>query len=1117
MNKVLGLMAVLAAVPLFGAPTVSVVQDVPGYNSWPMTQAIGKRIVCAYSRGSAHTIDEPVRGVFAKVSDDGGLTWSAETTVANDSRVGEVTEGIGLADARTALMWVRCWGAPKDRHHDVYRTTDGVTFEKLAELRLDPFPMQVMDPVVLPTVGLVSPWFAGDYRKTESGHSWGLLVSADGGKTWTQRVVEGDLPKAEWPTELCAAYLGDGRVLIVARSEGGAGCQFQITSTDYGRTWKKSKTNITDVLESTPSLVYDPETGLVSNYYYQRGARQLKRRIARADFIFDRPFDWPKPEVLFTGKEQRAYDAGNVKATPVGDRHCAAIYTGTATDTSVLMIGVERPRAAAGEGLVLRKDATEVLVDPAAPKATLIAADELSGLLGKVFGGTVPVVRAPTAGKTAIVLGTNAWSRAAGLDPSKLPRDAFQIRAKGGRLYIAGCDSAYADPEAHNFLGDECLWQPQFERGTLFGVYEFLERFAGARFYFPGELGTILPRRDAVAVDGADVTSSPDFTVRRWGYADGPVPDEVLEGLSPVDFKRRFFYRLRGETEYKPCCHGQNKLFLSQRFGEEHPEYMRVDKEGRRSGIAPKWDDRPPIDVGHLCLSSGVWDEIYKDVKSYFSGEDASVRGVHAPNGETGYAWGRNCSGRKFMDVMPQDCYARCYCETCTAAYAGRTDANYASELIWGKTAELGRRLKADGFTGRLAMMAYHPYGRVPDIELPDNIDVMVACSGPWTFRAKGVLGPQVEKIRSWTEKLGHKVWIWNYVDKVACVGTAIPDAPSVSPRVMGAFYRHVKDLVFGAFAESESDRWLYHYLNYYVFAKVAWDNATDVEALLDEHHRLMFGAGAAEMKAFFEQLEDCWVDGVAGNAHETPLGPKLVSPSPAALWTQIYGPETMARLDGWLKSAAAKVPSGSLEARRIALFRRHYYEPLVKWPRQFAEETSVAAEQARRRARTPDSILTNGDFSSLEGWTGEMPQFGGISLSDRTYVSPPSSLLIEAKNAPTKENDWLRLFATQYPAAMKRPLKPDTRYRVSFFAKCEGLSSISRGGGLYVQWWDADWNWVPRKGMPVSGTTDWLHFAYEFKTPKVFKDTREHFVQFMVTGCLGKVYVDDVLLEELP
>ena len=35
----------------------SVVQDAPGYNSWPMVEAVGGKIVCAYSKGSAHTID----------------------------------------------------------------------------------------------------------------------------------------------------------------------------------------------------------------------------------------------------------------------------------------------------------------------------------------------------------------------------------------------------------------------------------------------------------------------------------------------------------------------------------------------------------------------------------------------------------------------------------------------------------------------------------------------------------------------------------------------------------------------------------------------------------------------------------------------------------------------------------------------------------------------------------------------------------------------------------------------------------------------------------------------------------------------------------------------------
>ena len=314
----------------------SVVHEPIGYNSWPMIQAVGGRLICAYSRGSAHTIDEPSRGVYAKYSDDGGKTWSSETCVVNDPMIGEVAEGIGLGEDGAALLWVRCWG--NGSHHDLYRTADGVRFERIASLKPDPFPMQVMDPVRIPTVGLVSPWFAGRYKDIESGHSWGLLVSSDGGRTWEQRVVEKDLPKADWPTELCAVYLGDGKVLIVARCESGANCQFQIVSTDYGRTWKRSRTNISDVKESTPSLIYDVKSGRIINYYYQRIARKLKRRSVDAAFIFDHPGEWPEPEVLFEGKEPRDYDAGNVNATAIGATNYLSIYTGTERDTAVLVV-----------------------------------------------------------------------------------------------------------------------------------------------------------------------------------------------------------------------------------------------------------------------------------------------------------------------------------------------------------------------------------------------------------------------------------------------------------------------------------------------------------------------------------------------------------------------------------------------------------------------------------------------------------------------------------------------------------------------------------------------------------------------------------------------------------
>jgi hypothetical protein len=255
--------------------------------------------------------------------------------VANDPTTGEVAEGAGnCGDA--ALLWVRCMGKGGLRH-ELYRTRDGAAFEKIAEPALSPRPMQITGIFSVPDAGLMALWFAGSYKELESGHSWGTLVSKDGGSTWTQRTVEGDLPKSEWPTEIAAVPLGGGRIFAIARSEGDTKRQFQLTSLDGGVTWRKAKTNITDVRESTPALIYDSGTGLVSNYYYQRGPGILWRRTAPVSFIFDQPEKWPAPIEIARGGRQRPYDSGNVTAVADGSSHHLAYYSGNPTNTAVLM------------------------------------------------------------------------------------------------------------------------------------------------------------------------------------------------------------------------------------------------------------------------------------------------------------------------------------------------------------------------------------------------------------------------------------------------------------------------------------------------------------------------------------------------------------------------------------------------------------------------------------------------------------------------------------------------------------------------------------------------------------------------------------------------------------
>ena len=530
---------------------------------------------------------------------------------------------------------------------------------------------------------------------------------------------------------------------------------------------------------------------------------------------------------------------------------------------------------------------SEIVMPTNAPYATRLAAEELNFFLKGFLGSPLPVVGQRTKGKTAVVLGGGPNSQLP-THNSQLPIDGYVIDVAGDVVCVAGEDDDVADVLATAALPDEAPWQPCFRRGTLFGVYAFLGRFAGVRMYFPGELGTCIPKAERISVPEGRIEESPAFCVRRFGYADGPVAKELLSGMDETSFKRLNWCRLRMETDHLRCCHG----------AKTH------------------------------CLSPETWDAIYANACAVLAAYTAQppcrlvTSDYRLPTSDY----------QLVFDAMPKDGFTwlrHCKCEWCESNIPfSDTSTGYASDLVWRRTAELASRLKAKFPSARVSQMSYIPYASLPTNDIPDNVDVFVARRGPW---AEGTAIGECEKgeVRAWHEKLGRKVSLWNYPDKVDCWNLEMKDVPQLAPRAWASYYRAVAPHVTGAFAESESDRWLYNYLNYYVFSRICWNPESDVEAILSEHHRLMFGTAAREMAEFFDTLEQCWMKVVAKPC-DTPLGPGVCeAPTKDELWTKIYSPEVLSRLASLVSSAVAKVAPSSVEARRIALFRREYLEPL--------------------------------------------------------------------------------------------------------------------------------------------------------------------------------------------
>ena len=550
-------------------------------------------------------------------------------------------------------------------------------------------------------------------------------------------------------------------------------------------------------------------------------------------------------------------------------------------------------------------------VPKTAPKSVQLAAREMAELLSRTCGISIKAVTRLPADKklTLLRVGDKTFAAELKIDLSKLDRDGFVIAAKANQILIAGSDAVSADAGT----------------GTLFAVYDFLERFADARFYFPGKHGTLLPVKKQWSVPAMTLFDRPDSQFRdtywkpsektKFYWYDASVKQ------APAESSHR--KRLRLSTLDLPNCHGLAYMGYVQRFAKTHPEYFALKPDGSRadgSFVRVRSDA-----TGHPCFSSGIMEEIYQDAKAILTGPEAIAK--------------RNMTGssrwytqtKPFFNLMPNDSMARCFCKKCAPYFKGHAHASgytkAGADFLWRQLLTIPNRLKKEKIPGFVTMMAYDLCKRVPDQEIPDNVVLQVALSGPWKERKPAAKALDDQILKEWVQKIGSKVYLWNYVSKFAIRN--VPAAPNFTPKSVGAYYKETFPYSFGAFMEAESDGWFFGHLNYYVFAKVMWDHTTDVDALLKEYRERMFGkAAAAPLKQIMDLLEDLWLDKVAGNAVETAEGPVFTPPSEYKLWNTIYSPKRVKQINA-LFDKAEKLAAADKEAlERVRMVRRCLWGP---------------------------------------------------------------------------------------------------------------------------------------------------------------------------------------------
>ena len=161
------------------------------------------------------------------------------------------------------------------------------------------------------------------------------------------------------------------------------------------------------------------------------------------------------------------------------------------------------------------------------------------------------------------------------------------------------------------------------------------------------------------------------------------------------------------------------------------------------------------------------------------------------------------------------------------------------------------------------------------------------------------------------------------------------------------------------------------------------------------------------------------------------------------------------------------------------------------------------------------ENLIINGDFSSPAKhtnrhfgiWKGYEWQGGWIGaaanppvLDNTVFVSKPASLRLQGKDVQVQQ-------------ALPN-LKPDTRYRLSFYVKLTDVKPLKAGGGVCANIWDDANRWFQVKNG--NGTMDWTPQQFEFTSGKNTNGKITSYIRLRILGAEGTVWFDDVRLEEV-
>jgi len=502
-----------------------------------------------------------------------------------------------------------------------------------------------------------------------------------------------------------------------------------------------------------------------------------------------------------------------------------------------------------------------VVADPMG-KALKYALQELQAHVKLSTGAELPVVKDGEAvsGPT-LHLGRTALTVRLGLAPAFFAPDHWTVQRVGDAIILSGGDAA-TDVEPLGSL------QPF---GTLYAVYEFLERVVGVRWYWPGELGRVVPQRPSLSVGQVSWYGAPTYSTRFAFYSVPKDPD-----FTPRD-TQVWWRRMRwGGVGGSPIgMHSFNQW--PKRFGDTHPDWFALQRNGQRAAHDPG---------GYVCFSNPeVFAQTVADMREFFD-QHPEVR---------------------YATVMPGDGMFECRCDQCQAqAGPEEPKSGHWSKLVWTFVNNVAAEIRKSHPDRVVTCCAYSEYREPPaEVHLLPNVAITLCTNylpAVWQPESKQ---KYLDELGGWARKTAD-IYVWDYW--YARRGAGTYGAPSVFPHAMQEWFalergrvkgRVIELCEFYADGRSSTDwaDWMMDALDMYVAMRLMWDVDQDVNALLDDYMTQLYGPAAPQVRRFYAELEAAWADpGTKGGLKPTWDW--------STCWLKTYPPEFVQRVMGYLRAA---------------------------------------------------------------------------------------------------------------------------------------------------------------------------------------------------------------------